>query len=245
MTEHPPGGASIHLCLLAEQSDVKTAGSEEGCAGTGVNVECTAVQSSTKIVGSKTTRVHMEFMGCTGQLATGGPKVPCSNTPTPGQILSGELEGTLGYISKAPLSVGESLVPLGKERVFLRFSCEPITVVVGAAKPPPYPWNLKKWKHKTLPVRLPYYGKHGGGGSVISTIKPINEYTKVFINRFICQPRYENFPPKFESPKRLDVLETAFYETANPGSRSAWGPSCVEMELNTVFGPEEEWEIEA
>jgi hypothetical protein len=205
------------------------------------NVTCARSTATSEIIWtgkpptSKTTRRKFTFEGCTSTPSTGGPPTPCQNTPTPGQILSEELIGTLGYVSKKPLVVGESLKPANKEGIFLRFECPPTGIVVGAALRCPAPWNTKvppKGSECTPFYKKPIY-PHGGGDTVIATVEPLNVESTLFIYHFTCERKAteeKNIPSSFLK-KPLDVLETAHYELANPvGTRSAWESDCIELE---------------
>ncbi len=136
----------------------------------GLKVTCTSGANSGQVTGPKALTVRMKFAGC---LLNG---LPCSSTPTAGEIESSVLTGMLGYINAAKKQVGLDLASPGTP--LLAFTCGEdlrVTVtgsVIGKLKPidrpllPPKHFTLKfsQAKGKQKPTKL-----EGGPTDVLAT----------------------------------------------------------------------------
>ncbi len=196
---------------------------EEKIAFGPITVECTSESAHGETSGkSGVANITVKFNGC---VALGS--IPCSNTPTEGEITTNILKGALGYINKSSKEVGVDLNPNAKNGEFAKFSCAiGLTTVVGVG-------NKKEG--------TAYPGK-GGGDGIISPVTPVNQMTNEFVQTYTINEQEENIPNKFEG-KPLQVLEAYLYNTAEPSATTKWSKS-GETIVN-VNTPEEEGEIKA
>lgn len=215
--------------IICEPNAKRTPGS---CASKGeeetkfgpITVECKAEHGHGVASGKDGVEsVSVKFTGC---VALGS--IPCSNTPTEGEIETNTLKGTLGYISASKKEVGVDLTPAAKHGEFAKFACAiGLTTVVGVG-------NSKEG--------TAYAGSKGGGDGIISPITPIDQMTNEFTQVYTINAEEENIPNKFEG-KSLQVLEAYLYNSDEPQLSSKWSKSGET--ITNVNHPEEEVEIKA
>jgi hypothetical protein len=205
-------------------------------------IQCAAENSEGEASGtSSVVGVHVTFTGCN---LFGN--VPCENAG-PEEIITNELKGKLGYISKANHEVGVLLEPAVKHGDFADFSCEPFveTIKVGVGNKKVGSAHTTSGCDQECPGATPEEEKHGGYDGVISPIKPVNEMTNAFTQEYKVEPTEfgevcpENIPSHFEG-KHIDLLEVQ--QSTQAGS-TMW--SCSGEEITNVNTPEEAGEIKA
>jgi hypothetical protein len=173
-----------------------------------ISVTCTNEHALGEASGTKEAKnIIVTFHGCK---ALGS--LPCSNTPTEGEVQVNQLKGKLGYISKAKKEVGVDLNPAKAKGDFAQFTCKlgetNLTTIVGVAP-------------NTLHEK-PVYAPKGGGDGIISPITPVNTMTSEFTQTYTTNSEDENIPSKFEGAAPLQVLEARIINTNEPEFNLAW-----------------------
>jgi len=193
---------------------------------TGTKVQCTGQTATGKYDadGSPASikgveNVIARFTGCSTTAIEG----PCGTEGAgSGEIVTNELEGSLGYIKKtAPKSVGQELKPAStvKSKLFVKFACGvggPLTVEVGQK-----PTGTTEEK---------------GGDCIIAPVEPFNVMAETASQNYSGAGGVQN-PQKFEGSTKKCNLESHFSVS------SVWERSTQTL-LTTVNG-EEALEIKA
>ena len=216
-----------------------------------IYVECQSESSDGETVGkSEVAHVHVKFKGCK---ALG--QISCENAG-PEEIVTEELKGKLGYISKANHEPGILLEPAKHKGTFAHFDCPELgistEVGVGSKKEGAAWVQGTKYPSDCTGVcygATPEEEKHGGYDGIISPIKPANQMTSTYTQEYkIVEPEGcpHNVPSAFEK-KHIDVLEDYGYlDAGGPSESTMW--SCAGEEItnvNTLQPAGEEGEIKA
>jgi hypothetical protein len=154
-------------------------------------VDCESSTSSWKLplrTNYKVIDAVIHFHGCHDP----GLASSChSEGAEPSEVVTGELEGFLGFVSGRetfePVA-GLSLLPMDKKvhKAFGQFKCGIRTITIGS--------------------------RHGGGQSVISTIAPLNTMTSTFTRDYATSGVGVQAIERFQGGT-LDILEMAFGNT--------------------------------
>jgi hypothetical protein len=191
---------------------------------------------------------------------------PCmSEGAEPGEIVTEELKGKLGWINKSTKEVGVVLEPAHKHGDFASFECvtTKFTVGVGNKKEgswytssgcggicPKYTSELEEeecaYEFKCPPPPSPEEEKHGGYDQVISPITPVNQMTSEFTQVYKRSNKapFGNIPHQFEG-KHISALEAWFTGIGGAGAEQPTQWVAAAEEITNVNVPEEEGEIKA
>jgi hypothetical protein len=254
--------AALRHCAdekLDEEQGAKLRGTRQECAEKGwtegytVNIETPAIECEheTNAGGhtegkNKVAGVTVTFTGCLYL-----EFLPCESAGAePGEIVTSQLKGKLGWINKSTKEVGVVLEPESKHGLFAHFNCSTLNFEVGVGNKKEGTSYVKGTNYPAGcqgPACLgatPEEEKHGGYDQVISPITPVNQMTGEFTQVYAThgEEPFGNVPSQFEG-KHISMLEVALENEANAIETQAW--STASEEITNVNVTEEEGEIKA
>ncbi len=236
--EAAPGGTAFTAVQTSEKAELETA--------QGIAITCQATEAHGYIKGTKEVNdVEVTFKGC----ELGLLDFTCESDFTEneegkyvydeGEISTRELKGKLGYISGKETgepNVGLELQPSEKGGLFAEFLCGQHGSGYGL-----------------LVIRVGGKERKGGGDSIISPIKPVNQMgtklEQVYSEQEVENPETHEIekqqghqnPESFETGRR-DVLES---EASDGYGTLGWSQAGQVETLETTLNSGEELEIKA